>query len=96
METELHEVCCPNQNCGVTFWVTKTFDHRRREDGRDFFCPNGHSITYGKTGTIPALRAESQRYEGLYQEEKRLTKSLRKKVRSLEKPPKKKPKKKPV
>jgi hypothetical protein len=37
------------QTCGVPFAVTDGYDDRRREDGRTFYCPNGHSLTYRDT-----------------------------------------------
>lgn len=32
--------------CGVIFGVPNDFDNRRRDDGRSFYCPNGHSVSY--------------------------------------------------
>lgn len=36
-------------NCGVMFGVPNEFDDQRRDDGRSFYCPNGHSNVYRDT-----------------------------------------------
>ena len=46
--------CC---NCGVHFGMTADYEARRREDHRDFYCPNGHP----------------QRFNGPTEKEKRIT-----------------------
>lgn len=30
-------------SCGTAFWMTTELERTRREDHRDFYCPNGHS-----------------------------------------------------
>ena len=35
-------------NCGIEYGVTVDFDEDRRKDKRSFFCPNGHSMSYGE------------------------------------------------
>jgi len=35
--------CC---ECGIQFQVPECFDENRQEDGREFYCPNGHSQSY--------------------------------------------------
>ena len=35
--------CC---NCGIVFQVPEEFDENRQEDGKLFFCPNGHAQSY--------------------------------------------------
>ena len=35
--------CC---NCGIKFQVPEEWDENRREDGRWFYCPNGHKQKY--------------------------------------------------
>lgn len=30
-------------NCGVPFGITEEYEERRREDGHNFYCPNGHA-----------------------------------------------------
>lgn len=46
---------CPN--CGVLFGIPPGFEYRRRADGRLFYCPNGHSMSYGK-GEADKLREQ--------------------------------------
>lgn len=41
-------ICC--DSCGVSFAINSGYEHRRREDHKAFYCPNGHSMSYsGKT-----------------------------------------------
>src|SRR3990167_4894499 len=60
----VNAVDCPN--CGVVFGITEEFEKRRRADGQTFYCPNGHTETYGKS---EAAREREKREEA----EKRLT-----------------------
>lgn len=45
---------CPA--CGVIYAVTAEYEQRRRDDGKSWFCPNGHSISYSKS----ALRIQQE------------------------------------
>jgi hypothetical protein len=36
-------------NCGVEFCLTQGLYRRRRNDGKEFYCPNGHSNVYRPT-----------------------------------------------
>ena len=38
---------CPA--CGVVFAMTDEMIERRRQDHQSFWCPNGHSMSYGET-----------------------------------------------
>lgn len=55
---QLYVFDCPA--CGVIFGVDTTYDDRRRADGRDFYCPNGHSMSYSET-EVDRLRKETDR-----------------------------------
>ena len=56
--TEFHyEVCCV---CGIEFGLPAHYNKERREDGKDFHCPNGHSLSYGE-GETKKLRRERDR-----------------------------------
>jgi|SRR3990167_10194114 len=57
----MKEHCCPTAGCGVSFWVTEGFDGRRREDHQSFFCPNGHTLTYGQKTAAEIDRDEARR-----------------------------------
>lgn len=35
--------------CGVAFALTQAFEDARRRDGKNFYCPNGHSRVYRET-----------------------------------------------
>lgn len=37
------QLCC---TCGVEFGVPDEYDTHRRNDGRTFYCPNGHGQSY--------------------------------------------------
>lgn len=39
-------ICC---NCGIEYEVPDTWLNSKRETGQDFYCPNGHLLTYGDT-----------------------------------------------
>ena len=41
---QLYVTDCPN--CGVPFAIANDYDERRRDDGRSFYCPNGHTMSY--------------------------------------------------
>lgn len=38
---------CPS--CGVLFGITEELQTRRQKDGKSFYCPNGHSMSYSDT-----------------------------------------------
>jgi len=40
------ETCC---TCGIPFGVSKDFNEECRRMGKSFFCPNGHTQSYGKS-----------------------------------------------
>ena len=51
---------CPN--CGSLFGITTELDHRRGEDGKQFWCPLGHSMSYHET-EVMRLRKRAERLE---------------------------------
>jgi hypothetical protein len=51
--------CC---TCGILFGIPNDFDDRRRQDGRSFYCPNGHSLSYSDT-LEKQLKREVERLE---------------------------------
>ena len=46
--------------CGVEFGMLKHLETKRREDGADFWCPNGHVLTFGDSW-VDQLRRERDR-----------------------------------
>lgn len=38
--------CC---SCGIVFGVPNFWEESRRKSGRDFYCPNGHCMTFGES-----------------------------------------------
>ena len=60
MEIELVVVeCC---TCGIRFGLPARYQRQLRELGKEFHCPNGHSLTYGK-GEAEKLRHELKQIE---------------------------------
>ena len=48
--------CCA---CGITFAVPRWWNQQRRATHEDFYCPNGHSLTYeGKSDADRAREAK--------------------------------------
>lgn len=43
--------------CGCTFAITSRFQTQRKQDKREFFCPNGHAQSYIKS-TADILREQ--------------------------------------
>ena len=35
--------------CGILYLMDAAFEERRRDDGLEFFCPNGHSAIFTET-----------------------------------------------
>lgn len=51
---------CPA--CGIVYGFPTEFEKRRREDGRGWYCPNGHTVVYTKT-KLDEAREQLQRAE---------------------------------
>ena len=45
--TPLYITDCPS--CGVVFAIPRTLEDRRRADGKNLFCPNGHMSSWRET-----------------------------------------------
>lgn len=54
LRVDLYVLDCPN--CGVVFAVDDTYDDRRRNDARDFYCPNGHTMSYRESEATKARK----------------------------------------
>lgn len=48
--------------CGIPFAFPQDLVAKRRADGRDFWCPNGHKIAYGDT-EVKRLRRQLKEAE---------------------------------
>lgn len=57
----LNALDCPN--CGVVFGITDDYEMRRRTDNQNFYCPNGHIMSYGET-EADRLRKELEKAKG--------------------------------
>lgn len=47
-------------SCGIVFAVPEQWDQKRRDDGKSFWCPNGHSLHYGDN-TLAKRLAQAER-----------------------------------
>lgn len=101
MEIDVREHTCATKGCGVTFWTTDKYDDRRREQHNDFYCPNGHPMSYpGETDAQKLTKAKADRDTYLRQrdemgtEKRRLERKIGELRKLLPKPPAKKPAKK--
>lgn len=45
--TRVEALDCPR--CGLVFGIDDRFIQRRRDDARDFYCPNGHPMSFRNT-----------------------------------------------
>lgn len=52
------ELCCA---CGIPFAMTADFMRRRRNDHKEFYCPNGHRQWYSGKTEAQKLREELER-----------------------------------
>ena len=77
IELNLYEHTCPERGCGVTFFTTNGFDDRRREDHKDIYCPNGHSLSYPGETQEQKLKKEKERANILEKELKLVRDNLR-------------------
>ena len=49
--------CCA---CGITFAVPRWWDQKRRATHEDFYCPNGHNLSYGAKSDADRARDAKQ------------------------------------
>ena len=54
-------VHCPN--CSMPFCISKSFEEKRRDDHKGFYCPAGHYMAYD-------AETEAEKYKRLYKTKK--------------------------
>lgn len=54
-EVALVDTSCAK--CGIVFAVPDWWDRQRRDSGEGFYCPNGHTLLYGKNTLEKRLAA---------------------------------------
>jgi len=69
--------------CGIPFGVMSDLQRRRLEDGKDFFCPNGHSQHYTET-EIQKLRKKVAEHEATISRREAQLESVRKERDTVE------------
>ena len=73
-------------DCGVVFAMPDDLEQRRRQDGKTFYCPNGHTMVYGR-GELERLRAEKEALQReldlTYAVQRRLTDDLLDKAKEV-------------
>ena len=52
----MESICCCE--CGITFGVPPRWRQERQNDGRRFYCPNGHPQVYNRGKSKADLLAE--------------------------------------
>jgi len=77
----LNHYTCPT--CGVIYGLEANLDAKRREDGREFYCSNGHSLSYHETALMRSEKA-AKRAQELLDWERRANQSLRDEKTRLE------------
>lgn len=53
--TYFADCCC--SECGIAYQVPENYRNKRREDGKTFYCPNGHAQCF-RESTADKLRRE--------------------------------------
>lgn len=84
--------------CGVIFGISSDFNQRRLDDGKPFYCPNGHSHAYHETkadrlqkeleranNRMAALRAEADQAWAKAAEQEKALKVAGREAKRLEK-----------
>ncbi len=59
MEVKLVQETCCTDGCTVMFWVSESYQERKKSRKESFYCPNGHSMVY----LGESLEAKAQRLE---------------------------------
>jgi DNA repair exonuclease SbcCD ATPase subunit len=47
VSVDIQPMTCPS--CGVHYGLDETYRERRRDDAKNWYCPNGHSLSYRET-----------------------------------------------
>ena len=50
-------------HCYMDFAVPQSFLARRKQDGKTFYCPDGHKMSYGSESDNEKLRRQLRSYE---------------------------------
>lgn len=58
-------------SCGISFYMTRDRYLLSRDKGKDFYCPNGHSLTFGETGEDRLKKKVNQLENSLHCETRR-------------------------
>ncbi len=64
-------------SCGVVFAITDDLEQRRRADGKQFYCPNGHTNVFKESDVarlqrqLETAKRDGRFYEQRWQDEKR-------------------------
>jgi hypothetical protein len=62
--------------CGIHYGVPPNYARQRRMDGKDWHCPNGHQLTFGKS-ELEIVREELQRERQALDQEKARVRDLK-------------------
>ena len=90
VQADMNVQDCPN--CDVIFAITEQMEGRRRTDGKNFYCPNGHPMGFGNSAVkrlekkLGVVRAEVSRTAEALLEEKTHHASTRAALAKAKKP----------
>lgn len=68
---QLTALTCPS--CGVLYALAEPYRAKREEDGRVWYCPNGHDVLYRETEADRARKAQQRAERALRYTEEALT-----------------------
>ena len=54
-------ITCCHKECGISFAVPSWWESGRRETHAEFFCPNGHSLSYRAESESEKIRRDRDR-----------------------------------
>ncbi|KKL60252.1 hypothetical protein LCGC14_2207210 [marine sediment metagenome] len=77
ISTKIKLVTTDCANCGVVFAIPDRLDDKFREYGSTFYCPNGHTLTYGKSESMKLRHKLDQREAELERTHTRLDGALK-------------------
>lgn len=61
LEVTMKDVTSGCPKCGLHFYLPSDYLQRRQNDGKDFYCPNGHPMQFSKPNTPTEREKELQR-----------------------------------
>ena len=76
---EIVHTNCGTHGCGIHFGLERSFYDARHKDGKTFYCPNGHNVSWSNSEN-DKLRAEKLRLEASVEWERKRVERLNEKL----------------